>query len=138
MKRIFLIITGLVIFILSALYTLGALNPKKEELTSQLPTPIPCAIMYDKPTDIEWTGEVVARFLSGVDYAVKKIPEDKEYAYFYAGHQDFDKAWEEKKEVGLEGLVKVKGKLVGMTDAYRNTIFGGCVPWVRIESIVEI
>src|SRR3990167_5480309 len=101
MKRIFLLTTALITLPLLALYTLGALNPKKEEQVSLLPTPTPyfeddCTVTYDKPIDVEWTGEVMTWFLSGVAYDIKKIPEDKENPYFYAGHQDFDKAWEEK------------------------------------------
>ncbi len=98
-----------------------------------------CNKTFDKPIDVEWTGEVIAQMVSGTVYGIKKTPEDKENPYFYAGRldEDINKAWEDKKEVGLSGLVRVKGKWVGITDAYRNTIFGRCVPNVLIESIVQ-
>lgn len=96
-----------------------------------------CNRDYAKPIDIDWEGEVIAQMVSGTQYGIKRIPPNEKYPYFYAG-QDPDKAWAENKNVGLDGKVRVVGKWVGITDAYKNSIFGRCVPDVRIMSIEKI
>lgn len=96
-----------------------------------------CNRDYAKPIDVNWEGEVIAKMVSETQYGIKRIPPDKKYPYFYAG-QDPDKAWAEKKNIGLEGKVRVIGKWVGITDAYKNSIFGRCVPDVEIVSIEKI
>ena len=96
-----------------------------------------CNRDYAKPIEVNWEGEVIAKMVSETQYGIKRIPSNKKYPYFYAG-QDPDKAWVEKKNVGLEGKVRVKGKWIGITDAYKNSIFGRCVPSVEIISIEKI
>ena len=98
---------------------------------------IDCTKTFVKPVPVEWTGKIIAQMVSGTQYGIEKVPADKENPYFYAS-QDPDKAFLENKSVGLEGMVTVKGNWTGTTDAYRNTIFGRCVPSVDILSIVEL
>lgn len=99
-----------------------------------------CVQKLAKPIEVEWEGEVIAQMVSGTQYGIRKTPEDKENPYFYAGFPDdkVDQVWAVKKEAGLTGLVRVKGQFVGITDAYKNTIFGRCVPHVRIDTIVKL
>lgn len=96
-----------------------------------------CNRDFAKPIDVEWEGEVIANMLGGTAYGVKRIPPDKKYPLFYAGptEENIDKLLSENKNLGLEGKVRVKGRWVGITDAYKNTIFGSCVPDVIIEFI---
>lgn len=96
-----------------------------------------CNEEFAKPIDVDWEGKIIATMISETQYGIERIPPDKKYIYFYAG-QDPDKAWAEKKNVGLEGKVRVKGRWVGITDAYKNTIFGRCVPDVEITTIENI
>lgn len=96
-----------------------------------------CSEEFAKPIDVDWEGKIIAQMGSGTLYGIERIPPDKKYVYFYAG-QDIDKAFAEKKNVGLEGKVRVKGKWIGITDGYKNTIFGRCVPHVEITTIENI
>jgi len=50
---------------------------------------------------------------------------------FYAWRADENTRW-------MNGKVKITGKWVGITCAYRNTIFGQCVPNVEIEKIEKV
>ncbi|MBU0570223.1 hypothetical protein KKB40_05640 [Patescibacteria group bacterium] len=100
-----------------------------------------CEIIYEEPVEIVWEGEIIAQMISGAQYGIKKIPEDKDIPYFYAGISgDIDEAIiNKRKDVGLTGNVRVEGKLIGITATYRNSIFDGlCVPQVIIEKIEQI
>ncbi len=88
---------------------------------------------FDKPIDVVWEGEIMAVFMSGQSYGIKKIPEDKDFPYFYAGINS--DAFPE--HVVLEGNVEVTGKWTGITCAYQNTVFKRCVPEVELQKIVR-
>ena len=149
-KILYLSIFLFLFFLIAILLTLFNLKNNKKNIIDESTSLAPvddywaeysaCEKTFDEPIDVTWEGEVIALLVSGVDYGIKKIPEDAEYPYFYAGRteEEFDRVWEAKKEVGLQGNVRVKGKWVGITSAYRNSIFGRCVPHVMIESIENI
>lgn len=88
-----------------------------------------CEKTFDKPYPIEWSGTVIAMFMSGGAIGVERFDQSGEYKQFY---------------VDTKGLydgsdnIQVKGKLVGITCAYANTIFGECVGDVVADSIEEI
>lgn len=92
-----------------------------------------CVKNYDKPIPVEWTGKVIALFVSGTQYGIEKIPADTENPYFYA-YQDVDTT----KYVDYQGVVKIKGNATGITDAYYNSMFGGCVEEVEIVSMEKL
>lgn len=85
-------------------------------------------VTFNKPIDIVWQGKIISTMVSGSDYGIKKIPEDKNFPFFYAytGNELNDR---------LEGNVKVDGKWKGITCAYENTIFNRCVPDVEVINI---
>src|SRR3989344_4450579 len=101
-----------------------------------------CEKTFDEPIDVSWEGKVIGQMVSGTQYGILKLPEDKENPYFYAGIHDEEineAILQKRADVGLTGIVRVKGKWIGITAAYRNTIFDGkCVPYVKIESIEQI
>ncbi len=85
-------------------------------------------VTFDQPIDIDWEGEIMATFVSGQDYGIKKTPKDENFPYFYAYTGDDSNS-------SLEGSVKVKGKWTGITCAYQNTVFKKCVPEVEADKI---
>jgi len=70
----------------------GASLDEDSGKNNSLSNDLACETTYDQPADVVWEGEIVAQMVSGTQYAVRRIPEDKEYPFFYAG-QDVDKAW---------------------------------------------
>jgi len=90
-----------------------------------------CEEEFEEPIDVIWSGRIFANLVGGIDYGIEKLPKDEEYPVFYAGQPldvDESRQW-------LSGRVEVRGKWTGITCAYRNTIFGRCVPYVEIENI---
>ena len=88
-------------------------------------------VTFDNPIDVVWEGKIIATFVSGSDYGIKKIPEDKDFPYFYAWINS--DAFPE--HVAMDGVVEVTGKWTGITCAYQNTVFERCVPDVEVKEI---
>jgi len=88
-------------------------------------------VSFNKPIEVDWEGRIIANLMGGIDYGLKRVPEDKDFPFFYAYTGNDSNA-------GLEGKVRVKGKWTGITCAYQNTVFGRCVPDVKVEEIGEI
>jgi len=92
-----------------------------------------CEKTFDKPIDVVWTGEVATFMVSGEEFAIRKIPEDKKYPLFEACCLPRGEGNPE-----LRGMVRITGKWTGIACNYVNTVFGQCVPYVEIEKIEEI
>lgn len=101
-----------------------------DEATAALDKACECEMTFKEPYPIDWSGSVMAVFSSGDGIGVKRFDQNAKYKQFM---------------VRTEGLyngegenVRIKGKMVGITCAYYNTIFGECVPDVIAESIQNI
>ncbi len=83
---------------------------------------------FSEPIDIVWHGEIISTMVSGLCVGLKG---DFDGHTFFMACLDDDRGelWD------LQGQVTIKGKWVGNTCAYKNTVFGGCVPDVLIEKI---
>ena len=84
---------------------------------------------FFKPIDVVWRGEIISTMAGGSCIGMK------------GGFDNYSKAMacfsdEHPKELWkFEGVVTVTGKWLGITCAYKNTVFGECVPSVGIENI---
>lgn len=87
-----------------------------------------CEKRFNKSYPIVWSGQVIATFISGEDIGVEKYDKEAKYNKFYVAAQG--------KYSGYPGRdVRVTGRLVGITCAYANTVFGECVAEVVADKI---
>lgn len=90
-----------------------------------------CETKFKKSYPIDWNGRVFATFVSGDDIGVKRYNQNTKYKEFYVyGNGLYNR--------GIGENVRVQGKLVGLTCAYGNTVFGECVGEVEAEKITAI
>jgi len=90
-----------------------------------------CEKRFKKEYPVVWSGEVIATFVSGEDFGVERFNKDAEYKQFYVDGQN--------KYTGEPGVnVKVTGRLIGITCAYANTVFGKCVGEVVADQVVVL
>lgn len=85
---------------------------------------------FSKSVDVIWQGEIISIMANGSCIGLKG--EFDNYIWAVACLNDIDS----KELWKFQGMVTVTGKWLGITCAYRNTIFGECVPDIRIESII--
>ena len=90
-----------------------------------------CEKMFNKEYPVSWTGKVIANFASGEDFAVERYSKYTKYDKFYVDANGMFKG-----EPGTD--VQVIGKLVGVTCAYANSIFGECVGEVVAEKVTVL
>lgn len=81
------------------------------------------------PIDVVWRGEIISTMTSGSCIGLKGEFDKYRWAMVCLENADSNELWK------FQGMVTVTGKWLGITCAYQNTIFGQCVPDVRIESI---
>lgn len=90
-----------------------------------------CEKRFKKEYPIVWSGEVIATFVSGEDFGVERFDKNAEYKQFYVDGRN--------KYTGDSGAnVKVTGRLIGITCAYANTVFGECVGEVVADDVEVI
>lgn len=90
-----------------------------------------CETKFKKSYPIDWSGRVFATFVSGDDIGVKRYNQNTKYKEFYVyGNGLYN------RDIGEN--VRIQGKLVGLTCAYGNTVFGECVGEVEAERITAI
>ncbi len=88
---------------------------------------------FFKPVDVVWRGKIISTMAGGscvglegefgnYRQAMACLPEARLL-------EDASELWK------FEGMVTITGKWLGITCAYKNTIFGECIPDVTIESI---
>ena len=82
-----------------------------------------------KPIDVVWRGEIISTMVSGSCIGLKGEFDKYRWAMACLADEQSSELWQ------FEGPVTVAGKWLGITCAYKNTIFGECVPNIRIESI---
>lgn len=90
-----------------------------------------CEKRFKKEYSIVWSGEVISTFVSGEDFGVERFDKNSEYKQFYVNGQN-----KYKGKIGAN--VKVIGRLIGITCAYANTIFGECVGEVIADQVVVL
>ena len=86
---------------------------------------------FSKPIDVVWRGEVISTMAGGSCIGLKGEFDNYDWAVACLPNMDSNELWK------FEGIVTVTGKWLGITCAYKNTIFGECVPDVSIESISQ-
>lgn len=84
---------------------------------------------FKKPIDIVWRGEVISTMAGGACIGLSGEFDGYSQAVACLPNTASKELWK------FEGMVTITGKLIGITCAYENTIFGECVPDVIIESI---
>lgn len=91
-----------------------------------------CEKTFAKPITTVLNGEVIASFVSGEAIGIKVRNKDGKYDQYYVemptGTNYHDIEYDN---------VKVEGKMVGITCAYYNTIFGECAGDVIADSIKQ-
>lgn len=90
-----------------------------------------CEKRFKKEYPIVWSGMVISTFVSGEDFGVRRFDKNTEYKQFYVkGNHKYS------GEPGVN--VKVTGRLIGITCAYANTVFGECVGEVEADQVIEL
>ena len=84
---------------------------------------------FSKPVDIVWRGEIISTMAGGSCVGLNGKFDNYLWAIACLPDTDSGELWK------FEGAVTVTGKWLGITCAYKNTIFGECVPDVSIENI---
>lgn len=84
---------------------------------------------FFKAIDIVWRGKIISTMAGGSCIGLKGEFGIYSKAIACLSNKDSEELWK------LDGSVTIKGKWLGITCAYKNTIFGSCVPDVIIESI---
>lgn len=90
-----------------------------------------CERTFAKAYPIVWNGKVIASFVSGEDIGVRRYTKNPDYNQFYV-------LADSKYKGDLDKDVQVSGRLVGVTCAYKNTVFGECVAEVEADKITEL
>lgn len=85
--------------------------------------------VFLEPVDIVWSGEIISTMVSGSCVGLKGEFDNYSWAMACVGDSHSTELWQ------FEGTVTITGKWLGITCGYKNTIFGECVPDVRIENI---
>lgn len=98
-----------------------------------------------KPIDVVWRGEIISTMVSGSCMGLKGEFDKYRRAMACLSNTDSDDRAESEEVLRpegrmyelwkFEGEVTITGKWLGITCAYKNTIFGECVPDIMIESI---
>jgi hypothetical protein len=86
---------------------------------------------FSKPIEIVWRGEIISTMAGGSCIGMRGNFDN--YLWAIACLSDINS----DKLLGLEGVVTVTGKWLGISCAYKNTIFGECVPDINIEKIEQ-
>lgn len=84
---------------------------------------------FSKPVYVVWNGEIISTMANGSCIGLTGEFGGYRWAIACLADEQSDELWK------FEGAVTITGKWLGITCAYKNTIFGECVPNVRIESI---
>lgn len=87
--------------------------------------------VFLEPINIVWNGEIISTMVSGSCIGLKGDFDNYSRAMACFDQPHLIELWQ------FEGPVTITGKWLGITCAYKNTIFGECVPDVRIETIMS-
>ncbi|KKR20478.1 MAG: hypothetical protein UT48_C0017G0020 [Parcubacteria group bacterium GW2011_GWE2_39_37] len=90
-----------------------------------------CEKRFKRDYPIMWSGRVIASFVSGEDVGVERYDKKTRYNQFYLSTQG-------KYDEKLGSDIRVNGRMVGITCAYANSIFGACVADVIADKITYL
>ncbi len=90
-----------------------------------------CEKTFANPSLVTWEGKVIATFMSGAGLGVQKDDEKSGLNQFFVNVPE-----EYIQDFG--DIVKVTGRLVGVTCAYANTVFGECVGEVEADMVEAV
>lgn len=107
------------------------IRPTSTLAASIKPTDCSCEQTFKQSYPIVWNGKVIATFVSGQGIGVERYTKNDKYNVFYASLKEDYKEYPGKD-------VQVTGRLVGMTCAYANTVFGECVADVEADKVVKL
>lgn len=88
-----------------------------------------CEKDFSEEKNITVEGQVIASFVSGTDLGIRNLDKTSEYQQFYV---DASGRYQGR------GRIRIEGRLIGVTCAYANSVFGECVPEIEAEKIAEI
>lgn len=86
---------------------------------------------FSKPIDVVWRGEIISTMAGGSCVGMKGDFDNYDLVIACFSDDASGELW------NFEGVVTITGKWLGITCAYKDTIFGECVPDVRIENIKQ-
>lgn len=90
-----------------------------------------CEKRFKKEYPVIWSGRVISTFVSGEDFGVERFNKSTKYKQFYVFGQN--------QYTGEPGAnVRVVGRLIGMTCAYADTVFGECVGEVVADQVIVL
>lgn len=101
-----------------------------EELQAALDKSCECEKTFKEPYKIDWSGHVMATFVSGEALGIKNFDQNSKYKQFMVRSEGLYNGESEN--------IRVKGRLVGISCGYYNTIFHECVGDVIADSIQNI
>lgn len=84
---------------------------------------------FFKPIDIVWRGKIISTMAGGSCVGLEGEFGNYRQALACLSNTGSNELWK------IEGTVTITGKWLGIICAYKNTIFGECVPDVIIENI---
>ncbi len=90
-----------------------------------------CEKTFAKSYPVVWSGKVIGVFAGGEDFGVARFNVTDKYSKFYVDGDG-------KFKVAPNQGVKVTGKMIGMTCAYANSVFGQCVAEVTVDKIEKV
>ncbi len=90
-----------------------------------------CEKTFSGEEEVLVSGRVIAMFVSGTDLGIKNLDPKAEYQHFYVDAGG-------KYQGDIDGLVKIKGRLIGVTCAYANSVFHECVPEIEAQTVESL
>jgi len=110
-------------------YALAGISKiRPSEMSNTAETGCDCETTFKKSYPVIWSGKVIATFAGGEDLGIKRYDQSGKYKQFYVDGNGLY-----KNDLGED--VRVQGRLIGMTCAYKNTVFKECVGEVEAEKI---
>jgi len=87
---------------------------------------------FSKPVGVVWSGEIISTMTDGSCVGLKGKFDKYDFALACLSDTNSGELWK------FEGMVTITGKWLGISCAYKNTIFGECVPDIEIEKIEQL
>lgn len=90
-----------------------------------------CEKSFSGEEEISVDARVLALFVSGTDLGIKNLDPKAERQQFYVDAGG-------KYQGDIDGQVRIKGRLIGVTCAYANSVFHECVPEIEAQTIESL
>lgn len=119
-----------VLLLLTAVVAVARLAGAETQPAALAPEPLPSQEqVFILPRPVLWTGNVISVVNGGSGYAVQlESP--------FGGHDSFLAMWPDDRLESLSEKITIRGRWLGITCAYRYTLFNNkCVPEVEIDEV---